>query len=340
MNGYQRIRAALEGHQPDRVPIMLINFMMAAHEYGVTMSQYRSDPEIIAKSLIRSIEKYQFDGIYVDVDTATLAGAVGVPVDFPEDEPARPYGGCLTTLEEVDNLAPVDLKKNRRIQVWLEGVRLLVDHFQDEIFIRANCDQCPFSLASMMRSPENWMMDLMEDECTPQIDKLLQYCTDVTKQFLHLMANTGCHMLSNGDSPAGPDLISPAMYRRFALPWERKTVAFAHKLDLPYVLHICGDTSLILEDMVTTNADGLEIDYKTNAQLAHNTFRNRATFFGNLDPSGLLTFGTPRLVEQKTLELLTLFVDTPRFVLNSGCGIPATAPADNIHAMIRTARNF
>jgi uroporphyrinogen-III decarboxylase len=45
-------------------------------------------------------------------------------------------------------------------------------------------------------------------------------------------------------------------------------------------------------------------------------------------------------VEQKTLELLTLFANTPRFVLNSGCGIPATAPADNILAMIRAARNF
>ena len=31
----------------------------------------------------------QYDGITVDIDTVTLAGACGVPVDFPNDEPAR-----------------------------------------------------------------------------------------------------------------------------------------------------------------------------------------------------------------------------------------------------------
>jgi uroporphyrinogen decarboxylase len=340
MNGYQRIKAALGGHKPDRVPIMLLNFMMAAREYGVSMKEYRNEPRIIAESMIRSVEKYQIDGICVDVDTVTLAGALGVTVDFPVDEPARSFGGCLDDLEQVDDLEPVDIGKDHRIQIWLEAVQLLVNHFRNEIFIRGNCDQAPFSLASMMRSPELWMMDLMEEENAPRIDKLLQYCAEATKQFLSLMAQTGCHMLSNGDSPAGPDLISPEMYQRFALPWEKQIATYANELGLPYVLHICGNTSHILEDMVSIGAEGLEVDYKTDIHLVHKFFENRTTFFGNLDPSGVLAFGTPQLVEQKTLELLTLFADTPRFVLNSGCAIPATAPAANIQAMVRVARNF
>jgi len=34
MNGYERITAALRGERPDRVPVMLHNFMMAAREAG------------------------------------------------------------------------------------------------------------------------------------------------------------------------------------------------------------------------------------------------------------------------------------------------------------------
>jgi hypothetical protein len=41
MNGYQRIRAVLHGEQPDTVPIMLHNFMMAARETGITMEEFR-----------------------------------------------------------------------------------------------------------------------------------------------------------------------------------------------------------------------------------------------------------------------------------------------------------
>jgi uroporphyrinogen decarboxylase len=332
--------AALAGEPHDGIPVMLHNFMHAAREAGATMEQYRRDPKVVADVLWRSVKTYGFDGILVDIDTALLADAVGVPVEYPEHEPARAHAGCLASLEEVDDLEPVDLANHPRIQVALEGVRLLVQRSGGEILIRGNCDQCPFSLASMMRTPEQWLMDLTEANQHESVDRLLAYCTDVTMQFLRLMAQTGCHMLSNGDSPAGPDMISPAMYRRFALPWERKVVEQAHALGLPYVLHICGNTSAILEDMIASGADGLEIDYKTDPSRAHDAMKDRAAFFGNLDPSDVLANGTPQLVERKTIELLELFADTPRFVLNSGCAIPASAPAENLHAMIRAARAF
>jgi hypothetical protein len=59
MNGYERISAALNGSIPDKIPIMLHNFMMAAKEHGVTMEQYRNNPKVIAETFIAAIEKYQ-----------------------------------------------------------------------------------------------------------------------------------------------------------------------------------------------------------------------------------------------------------------------------------------
>jgi uroporphyrinogen-III decarboxylase len=106
------------------------------------------------------------------------------------------------------------------------------------------------------------------------------------------------------------------------------------------VLHICGNTDAILESMTETGADGLELDQKTDSSLARDILGNRMAFFGNIDPSEVLARGTVALVERKTTELLELFADTPRFVLNAGCAIPAETPSENIRAMIRTARNF
>ena len=87
--------------------------------------------------------------------------------------------------------------------------------------------------------------------------------------------------------------------------------------------------------MLATGADALELDYKTDARLAHERLKDRAVFIGNLDPSGVLALGTPELVEAKTRELLAVFADTPRFILNAGCAIPATTPGENLRAMIR-----
>ncbi len=90
--------------------------------------------------------------------------------------------------------------------------------------------------------------------------------------------------------------------------------------------------------MLATGADALELDYKTDARLARDRMRDGAIFIGNLDPSGVLALGTPELVEAKTRELVALFAETPRFVLNAGCAIPATTPPENLRAMIRAAR--
>jgi uroporphyrinogen decarboxylase len=340
MNGYQRIMAAFHGRRPDTVPVMLHNFMMAAREAGFTMSQFRREPDVIARSFIDAVERYRYDGIIVDIDTVTLAGAAGVPVDFPEHEPARVRGARLRTLEGVRDLEPIDIARYPGVNVWLEAVTRLKHHFGDEVLIRGNCDQCPFTLASMIRGMDEWLMDLLDRDNHENVHALLEYATGITLQFIRLMTGTGCHMLSNGDSVAGPELVSPAIYRAFALPYARRIVDAAHSEGLPYVLHICGNTASIIDDMIATSSDGLELDYKTDSVLARDRLSDRCVFIGNIDPSGVLALGTPELVERRTHDLLTVFAQTARFVLNAGCAIPPTTPSENIEAMIRVARSF
>jgi MtaA/CmuA family methyltransferase len=340
MNGYERISAVLAGRWPDTTPVMLHNFMMAAGEAGITMATYRSNPAEIARAFIEAVERYAYDGIIIDVDTVTLAGAAGVPVDFPVDEPARVKGGMLASLDLVDALEPVDILEYPTVQVWLEAVRLVHRYFGEEIYIRGNCDQCPFTLASLLRGMDNWMTDLLDPDQEERIRVLLEYCTGITLQFIHHMGATGAHMTSNGDSVAGPELVSPGIFRRFALPYDRRVAEASHAMNLPYALHICGNTGFILGDMVTAGADCLEIDYKTDSSLAHDALLDRVVFIGNLDPSGVLALGSPAIVEQKTRQLLRVFSDTPRFILNAGCAIPPTTPSENLRTMIRTAREF
>jgi len=341
MTGYERIAAAMAGRMPDRVPVMLHNFMPAAREAGLTQAEYRWDARKMAEAHLRAIETYGHDGILLDVDTVTLADAVGVPISFPEHSPAVPAGlPRLHLLEAAAELPPPDLNNHRRVQTWLEAASILVERVGTDVYVRGNCDQAPFSLASMIRSPERWMIDLLTEGAEPHVEQLLEYCTDVSVRFIRLMASTGVPMVSNGDSPAGPELISPDMYRRWALPYERRLAAAAHEVGCLYLLHICGDTGSILPDMLASGADGLELDYRTDARVAREAIGDGAAFVGNIDPSGVLARGQAADVEAATRELLEVFADAPRFILNAGCALPATTPAENVHAMIRTAREF
>lgn len=337
MNGYQRIAAALRGGPVDATPVMLHNFMIAAREAGLTMREFRSNPRQIARAFTESVARYGQDGIMIDIDTATLAAAVGVPVAYPEDEPAVCRGARLSSLAEVDLLPPPDVAKFEGVQVWLEAVRLLKREFDGEIFIRGNCDQAPFSLASLMRGAEGWMLDLMEPDNEAAAFRLLDYCYEAGAQFLRLMAATGCDMLSNGDSSAGSSVISPRMHRKFAHPYEKRLASLSHELGLPYAMHVCGNARPILPDLVASGADAIELDFKTDSQTARDALRDRAALIGNIDPTGVLAQGTPALVEEKCRELKAIFAGTTRLILNAGCALPSSTPPENLRAMIRVA---
>ncbi len=339
MTGKERIHAALVGETPDRTPVMLHHFMQAAAEDGVTMRQFREEPDLAARALARHAEKYDLDAVFVDVDTALLAGACGVPVDFPEMEPARCHGSLLEELDEVHGLAPVDIAQNPRILVACEIVRLLKKQVGDSLCVRGNADQCPFSLASMLRGTENWMMDLLDPDAEEDAFRLLDYCLEPTRQLVGLFAAAGADVISNGDSPAGPDMISPALYRKFALPYEQKVIAHAHDQGCRYIIHICGNTTVILPDVLRSGADGFEIDYKTDVMAARQALRDKMTFVGNIDPSGVLALGSPGLVKERTETLLAIFAGEPRFILNSGCALPSTTPEKNLRAFLAAARN-
>lgn len=229
------------------------------------------------------------------------------------------------------------MENYRYIQIWLESVRQLKEYFGNEIFIRGNCDQAPFSLASYLRGTDHFMTDLLTEE-EVLIHELLEYAADISCQFIRLMAQTGADMVSNGDSIAGPDLISSEMYEKFALPYEKKVIHEAHQAGVYYALHICGNTDSILDKMILSGADAFELDYKTDTQKAFDILHKEHTFIGNIDPSGVIALGTPELVVKKTTELLHIFRKTNRFILNAGCAIPPNTPEENIRAMIRTAR--
>jgi uroporphyrinogen decarboxylase len=339
MTGKERIQSVLNGKWTDRRPVMLHNFLMAAQEAGLSQKQFRSNPKKAAQAFIDAAEKYGTDGILVDIDTATLAGAAGVPVDFPDDEPARVNGSRIENITDAWHLQPVDLEKDERIQIWLETCRLVKKWFGEEKFLRGNCDQAPFSLACMIRGSQEWMMDLLGDE--GPVKALLDYATTMSQDFLSLMATTGVDMVSNGDSLAGPEMIAPEMYHRFAFPYEKKMVARAHHHSLPYCLHICGNTEPILVSMVETGADCLELDYKTSIHMVREAFfGHRTVFLGNIDPSGVLALGDRNLVRNKTIELLDIYKDSPRLIVNAGCALPPITPEENIFQLIESVSEY
>ena len=339
MNGYQRIDNTLRGIPTDVVPIMLHNFMPAAREAGLTMRQFRSNPNNMAKAFVDAAIKYGLDGILTDVYTALEASALGAETHFPDDIPAKVVAPISDDIEVV--IEKIDAKKlqtDERIQIYLEAIRLIRQQVGGELLIRGNADQGAFSLATAVFGMMNMMIALKSPQQEPMILRLIERCYEVHLAFHRLVKAAGADMTSFGDSMCSPDLISPAMYQKFAAPFQKRLARDLANDGIETVCHICGNTNRILQTMSECGFAGVEIDYKTDITEVQKTMNKKATVFGILDPSGTFCFGNEQTIKEKTIQVLETF-QGQGLVIGAGCALPAETPTENIKTFVRTVRD-
>jgi len=340
MNSRERVQAVLAGEIPDRAPVCLHNSHLASAQAGIGMAQYRRDPKAIAQAHLLALERYGQDSLYLTIDTALLAEAMGSKSEYRDNDPARVVAPAIQSLDEVDRLKVTNPAADGRIPVLVEATQLVAQQVGWEVAVRAGADQGPFDLACLVLGIDNFLSALACEPDHPGIKRLMDVCYQSHLALHRALINAGAHYTSSGESLAGPDVVSPAMYERFARPYQEKMVKQLAAEGIFTVIHICGDTTKILKSLAEYDYCGFEFDHKTDAIAAKQTVGAGHVLFGNVEPSAVLALGTPTLVRQKTRELISVWKPQGRFVLNSGCALPSSTPPENIRAFIETAHEF
>ena len=340
MNGYERCMTALQWGKPDRIPVVPQNSDMAIHLSGYGMYECSHNPQKLAAALLEAQEKMQYDGIMLGADAAILAEALGCKTIYREDNPPAIVGGILSELSDVDKLQEIDLSKNQRIITWLEASRIIIEKTKGKIFLICRADQGAFSLATLLRGSQEFMLDLAFGEDIPRIMKLLEFCNNIHIQFARLVKSIGAHATTCGDAYCGPGLISPEMYEKYALPFQQKAAhEIIQKTGIPYSIHICGTTDIIHDSWVKSGATFFEIDHRTNIKQLREKTLGKISLFGNLDTS-LLCLGTPAEVKEKCNELFDIMKPESGFILSSGCSMGANTKVENVLAMVEASKEY
>jgi uroporphyrinogen decarboxylase len=339
MTSVERCRAVLDGGIPDRVPVCLLNFMPAAAAAGMSLREYCTDGEAMAEAHIAAWERYGHDMIDLENGVAALASAVGCRVDF-EDDTSPPWvtGPALSRIEDVDRLRPIDPTADGLLPEVVKATRLIAEHVGDDAFFLAEADQGPFSLATQIVGIEELLIALMEPEKHEHVRRLLEYTTQQVITYARALIEAGADMTGMGDSIAGPDVCSPAQYRDFAWPYEREVVKTLAADDIRIGLHICGDATRIVGDMVATRSPLLAIDFKIDRAAAKAAARGATTLIGTTDPSAVMTHGTPEDVRAAARSDLEILADGGGFILSPGCALPYETPDANMRALVETAK--
>jgi MtaA/CmuA family methyltransferase len=177
----------------------------------------------------------------------------------------------------------------------------------------------PFAEACSICGVSEFMIMIMDEPVLAH--KLLCFITDVVIDFAVAQIEAGAPMVGAGDAAAS--LISPDLYREFALPYEKRVCEAVHRAGGLVKLHICGNTGRLMNSMVQSGADLFNVDHMVDLLNAAGVYGAAGKCFkGNLDPVGSLLQASPELCKERAVKCIKTANGT-RFMLSPGCEIPA-----------------
>jgi len=328
MTPYERTMERLRGQPVDRVPNQNILMAYAARYIGATYSQLAQDHRVLVESNLRACADLHIDLVSAISDPWREASAFGAEITFPEDSVPACRDRLLASSADWTTLQPWDPWAHPRTRDRLQAIDLYRQRVAGHYPICGWVEGAAAEAADL-RGVSAFLEDLaLEPEAA---HSLMAVCCEAGTRFALAQVEAGAGIIGIGDAVAS--LMNPRMYRAFAWPYERKMIDAIHQAGALVKLHICGNTSRHIADMVATGADIIDIDWMVDMGQAVATCGGRAAINGNYDPVDVLLQGTPAEVYAATLACVQAG-DAKAFV-SAGCEVPVGTPKENLLAHYR-----
>lgn len=330
----QRFHDALKGTPKDRVPIFPMIAAWAAVNFSDSPpAELAREPQRVVDAQIRAMESVGYDAFFAYADPLYIPQAFGCNVRFLETGPlADPLALTITCLKDLDKLRIPEPGTEERLAATLEIIRGLSVYGAGDIPV-LGLFEGPITTTCRIFEAELIMRMIYKN---PQaLEAILDRVTAFLIEFSRALIENGANVIFLPEPTASAAMISPAAFRKFVLPRLQTIIG---KLEVPCILHICGDTLPVLDRIGQTGADVISLDQCMNLAESRSTLPG-AVLGGNVDPINSLLNGSQEQIAEDTLNCLRT-AGTSRFILMSGCGVPPGTPLEKVAAMVKTAKAY
>jgi MtaA/CmuA family methyltransferase len=328
--------AAINGQAVDRTPVFPLLMFLSADRFGVSYKEFATHGSVLAQAQIKAYETFHIDAITACSDAFRISADLAPDkMVYPQDQPPHLSRPIVTTQADLDALLRIDVSNAKgRTFDRAKGVREMVRAVGDECLVLGWVDM-PFAEACSVCGISEFMMMMYED---PELaHRILEFLTVTVIDFALLQIEMGAPMIGAGDAAAS--LVAPEMFREFALPYEQRVCQAIHTAGGLVKLHICGNTSKLMEDMVLSGADLFNVDHLVDFEQACRVYGNAGKCFkGNLDPVADIQCASPEKCHQTAVNRI-LASKNNRYMLSAGCEIPASTSDETFAAFCAAPLN-
>ncbi len=329
----ERLLTVMEDQKPDRPPVICPGGMMNAaiveviKQSGVKLPEAHTDPVLMAK-LAKAVQADTgFENFGIPFCMTVEAEILGSRID---------YGSlaCEPKIaqEKYPNTASVVVAEDAcgsaggRMAVVAEASRILAAQCPDIPVVGSLTG--PVSLAASIVDPMLFLKDLRKNPAAAH--RVLDYVTGLLIDFAATLARNGATAISFADPTATGEILGPAMFKEYAVPYLQKAITAVHEIGLPVIVHICGDLNPVKASLLTLGADVISVDAVMSLRRLKEEFPSLKTM-GNVS-TFMLESGPADKIQQRTAQLVTDGID----IIAPACGLSTSTPLANIRALTET----
>ena len=379
MTSRERVLAALNHTEPDRVPIDLGGNQTGIHKFaylellrhlGMQDEMRIMDAvQQLAQPCEELLRRFHVDTRYIAAGAASdwkggivqerrdgrlwhdLVDEFGVRWSMPDDQP---YFMDIT-LHPLAGAAISDIKDYPfpkgddpgRFQGLRERASLLKK--ETPYAVVSGISGVIYETCWYMRGLENWYMDMMMNPefCEALLDQTLQFWLDWFRVFLDEVGDV-VDVIMIGDDLAGQGgpLFNPDTYRTIVKPRQKRLVQYIKgRTQAKIWYHTCGACAGYIPDLLDNGIDILNPVQISAADMdpavLKREYGDRLSFWGGaIDAQHILPLGSPEDVRQAVRENLQALKPGGGYVFNNVHNIQAGVPPENIVALYDAAYEF
>ena len=332
----ERMKLFSQGKEVDRLPCCLSTGETMAPMIGMSIDAYYHSAEMMCQLEEYLFENFRSDEAGLSTTLRGMAEAMGAEIRYFDHNIAQLKKPALS-LQEIDRAKLVDVDKDGRLPIVLEGLRLVKKRLGDKVPVGATVTG-PFSVAAMVLGTEQLLMGMIRQ---PQkIKQLMEVIVENNNRYIQRLIDMEIG-IGFADPASSTALISPRQYREFSLPYFQKNVDFIKAQGAGCGLHICGSSKKIWPLLNETGIGAFSLDNVEDLAEAREILGDHMCIQGNVPPVEVMQMGTPWDVLRSAKECIDKGRGAPKgFVLTSGCQMPVNTPKENMQALMDAARIF
>ncbi len=371
MTSRERVLAALNHQEPDRVPVDLgqaVGDGITLTAYGNLLQHLRIDETIQVKDKrgqTARVSEAVLQRLRVDVRGIGLSGPENWKDVWLDDRTYQDEWGVVRTMPpgsfyydlikapfaEADSVAALDRHRwpdphdPGRTRGLREKARQLHRDTQYAVILDVNCSF--FLRCCELRGWENFYIDLVANTefAEALMDRFLAFRLTVAERALQEAGGNFDIVMVTSDDLGANDrpLISPAIYRSLIKPRQKRTFDFIKaRTGAKLYYHTDGAISPFLPDFVELGVDVLNPVQVSAAGMGDTKklkqeFGDTLTFWGAIDTHRVLPYGSPETVREEVRRRIADLGPGGGYVVCPVHNIQPEVPPANVIAMYDAA---